>query len=82
MNVRVLFFAATADLVGARERLVPLPEGVRTVSDFARWLEDSEPQLRGVLGAVRFALNEAFADGTELLAEGDTLALIPPVAGG
>jgi molybdopterin converting factor small subunit len=31
---------------------------------------------------VRIARNEAFAEPSEALAEGDVLALIPPVAGG
>lgn len=82
MNVRILFFAATADLVGARERAVTLPPTVRTVADLARWLEEREPALRGHLDAVRLARNEAFATGDEALADGDTIALIPPVAGG
>jgi molybdopterin converting factor small subunit len=38
--------------------------------------------LAGRLGHVRIARNARFASDQELLAEGDELALIPPVAGG
>jgi molybdopterin converting factor small subunit len=55
---------------------------VKTVGDFARWLETNRPALAGRLVAVRFARNEAFASNTDAIHDGDVIALIPPVAGG
>jgi molybdopterin synthase sulfur carrier subunit len=78
----VLYFAAVRDLAGTSEETLELPAGVRTIADLARWLEQRVPALAGRIGGVRFARNEVFADADEPLAEGDVIALIPPVAGG
>lgn len=82
MRVTVLYFAAVRDLVGVDEERVELPAGVTTVDEFARWVEDARPALAGRLGAVRLARNERFAEPGEAIADGDVIALIPPVAGG
>jgi len=82
VRVRVLYFAAVRDLAGCEEEALELPAEVRDVGGFAHWLERARPELAGRLGSVRVARNEAFASPKEPLAEGDTLALIPPVAGG
>jgi len=82
MMIAVLYFAAVRDLVGTTEERVELPVGIATVADLARFLTARHPALEGRLGAVRFARNEAFAANDEPLAEGDVVALIPPVAGG
>ncbi len=82
MTVRLLYFAVVRDLVGRDEEGVELPEGVRTVAELARYLEARHAPLAGRLGHVRFARNEHFADGGDVLEEGDVVALIPPVAGG
>jgi molybdopterin converting factor small subunit len=68
MRVRVLYFAAVRDLV--------------TVRDFTAWIASRHGALVGRMASVRIARNETFALGDEALAEGDVLALIPPVAGG
>ncbi len=82
MQVRVLYFAAVRDLVGSGEERLDLPSDIRTVADFARWVETRHAALGGRMASVRLARNEAFARDDEALAEGDVLALIPPVAGG
>jgi molybdopterin synthase sulfur carrier subunit len=82
MRVRVLYFAVVRELVGADEEEVDLPADVTTVRAFGQWLEGHRDALRGRMGSVRIARNEAFAGADERVAEGDVLALIPPVAGG
>ncbi len=82
MRVRVLYFAALRDLAGRAEESLELPGEVRTVAEFAAWVERARPELEGRMGSVRVARNEAFARPEELLSGGDVLALIPPVAGG
>lgn len=81
-RVTVLYFAAVRELVGSGEEACVLPDAVRTVADFGAHLEHVHPALAGRLGAVRFARNEVFAEATEVLDDGDVLAVIPPVAGG
>ncbi len=81
MIVKLLYFAAIAERAGTREEDVSLPPDVTTVAQLRRWLGTRAP-LADALAQVRFARNEAFADDAEPLAEGDVVALIPPVAGG
>ncbi len=82
MTVVVLYFAAVRDLVGLDEEKVVLPMTVSTIGALADWLTARHPPLAGRLSAVRFARNEEFASSDTALADGDTIALIPPVAGG
>jgi molybdopterin converting factor subunit 1 len=82
LRVKVLYFAAMRDLAGRGEEDMELPAGVRTVSDFAAHLERVLPGFAERRASVRVARNEAFAEDGDALAEGDVLALIPPVAGG
>ncbi len=82
MRIEVLYFAAVRELLGTSEEGLELPEEVRTVGQLAAYLEHEREPLRGRLGQVRFAVNEAFANEETVLSEGDVVALIPPVAGG
>ena len=82
MRVRILYFAAVRELVGLEEEEVVLPSAVSTVGAFTEWVQSAHSALKGRLNAVRIARNEQFAGPTTPIAEGDTLALIPPVAGG
>ncbi len=82
MRVKVLYFAAVRALVGVAEESRELPPEVTTIGAFSAWLEGARPELSGRLGAVRVARNEEFARAEDPVHDGDTLALIPPVAGG
>jgi len=82
LRLRVLYFAAVRDLVARDEEALDVPVGVRTVADFAGWIASRHAALAGRMGSVRIARNEQFATDDEALAEGDVVALIPPVAGG
>jgi molybdopterin converting factor subunit 1 len=82
LKLTVLYFAAVRDLVGKDEELVDAPASVTTVEALSAHLSSLHPELGGRLGYVRFARNEEFAQPSDRLAEGDTIALIPPVAGG
>lgn len=81
MTLEVLYFAALRDLVGAGKETVTVPDTVRTAAGLLAHL-DERSALRGKLASVRVAINEHFAAGDELLQDGDTVALIPPVQGG
>ena len=81
ISVRVLFFASLADLMGGRQRNLGLPAGA-TVSDALRDLAQGAPDFASRVPHVSFAVNEAFVAADTPLADGDELALIPPVSGG
>lgn len=82
MKITVLYFAAVRDLAGADEESIDVPADVRTIADLSRYLATRHPSLQGRLSSVRLARNEVFATNDEVIAEGDVIALIPPVAGG
>lgn len=82
MKLTVLYFAAVRDLVGKDEEIVDAPAHVTTIESLREHLAAIHPELAGRLGYVRFARNEEFAQPSDPVAEGDTVALIPPVAGG
>jgi len=81
MTVHVLAFARLRELLGFGARDVELAEG----SDLdALWsqLARGAQQLHGLRATTRFARNGALASGGTPLADGDEVALMPPVGGG
>ena len=82
MLVRTLYFAGVRDVTGVAEETLELPPDVRTVGGFETFLTRRYPGLAAHAASLRYARNEVFAEPTEALAEGDVLAVIPPVAGG
>jgi molybdopterin synthase sulfur carrier subunit len=85
MSLRILYFAGLRDAIGLAEEtveLADLPGGVRTVGSLADHLATRHSGFRERRAHVRIARNEAFALDDEVVADGDVVALIPPVAGG
>jgi len=82
MKITVLFFAGVRDLVGNEREEIELPSHVRCIADVRGLLEARHAALKGALDAVRLAKNEEFVDADAPVAEGDVVALIPPVSGG
>ena len=78
--ITLVFLGKLADLAGAPEREVPAP------LDWGALVEALEGDLGGALegGKVKLAVNGAvLADKTALrAADGDEVALLPPVSGG
>lgn len=74
--------AGLRDLVERGEESLELPGSVVNVGQLARYLEEVHPELAGRLHGVRLAVNESFAKLEDGVADGDVVALIPPVAGG
>lgn len=80
--MNVLFFGAAAELTGKRNEEITLPAGVNAAR--ARESVLSAYPLLGerYQGSLLFSLNEEYANGGEVLSEGDELAFFPPVSGG
>ena len=81
VGVRIRLFAIQRELAGTREVRVDLPDG----SDVeAAWtaLVARHPVLAPGRPSVRFARNGEYAEPATLLADGDEVAMIPPVSGG
>ena len=81
MRISVRFFAQQRELLGRREQLLELPDGA-SVHDAWRHLVLAYPALDESSDFVRFARNGEYVDDAAVLAPGDELAIIPPVAGG
>ena len=81
MRIRVRLFAIQREIAGAREVPLELADG-GTVEDAWRALIERYPALAPGRSFVRFARNADHAEPGPLLADGDELAVIPPVSGG
>jgi MoaE-MoaD fusion protein len=81
IHVRIRLFALQRELAGTREVQIDLPEpaSVETAWDA---LVARHPLLAPGRPSVRFARNGRYADASEPLADGDEVAMIPPVSGG
>lgn len=80
MTIRVLAFASARAALGAAAVSLEVPDGA-TAGEAWRRLTAEHPALgRGPTCAL--ALNRSYVEPTAVLAEGDELALLPPVSGG
>lgn len=79
ITVRLLAFARVRELLGYAEREVELPAAA-SLDDLWRLIGTRE--LEALRGSTRFARNGALADPSTPLADGDEVALLPPVGGG
>jgi len=81
IRVRIRLFALQRELAGTREVVVDLASGA-TIRDAWAALVERHPALAPGEASVRFARNGTYADASEPLADGDEVAMIPPVSGG
>jgi len=81
MRIRVLYFAVFREQIGRDEEAVELASGAR-VRDAVAALGDRHAAIGRLREKFRVAVNQEFSDDDRALADGDELALIPPVAGG
>jgi molybdopterin converting factor small subunit len=81
MQVRVLAFARLREVLEAPQRCLELPDGARVEDAWAALLVDY-PALREERRATRVARNGRVVSFSDALADGDELALLPPVGGG
>jgi MoaE-MoaD fusion protein len=81
MRVQVLFFGVLKDIVGQAEDALELEEGA-TLADVLSHYEQKVPKIREVLHTLALSVNQHYAGPGAGLAEGDEVALLPPVSGG
>lgn len=80
-HVRVLFFASLAGRLGVREAALQVPAGT-TVDQAVGELIRRHPGLEEARDGLAYAVNLEYVAPEHALADGDELALIPPVSGG
>ncbi len=81
VEVRVRYFGRAREIVARGDERLTLPEG-SSVAEAAEALGAAHPSLAPYLPNCSFAVNERYATREERLAEGDELAVVPPIGGG
>jgi molybdopterin converting factor subunit 1 len=81
MHVTVRLFATLRQIAGWAQETLEVPEGT-TVSTALTELNRRYPTLGVTKRTIYVAVNQEYARGTQILREGDELALFPPVSGG
>jgi molybdopterin synthase catalytic subunit len=81
VNVEVLYFAILRERVGRERETLDLPAGA-DVRAARRAIAERHPGIEALLPVVQTAVNRVRATDVTPLAEGDEVALLPPVAGG
>jgi len=81
MTIRVLFFGLLKDVCGRAEDVVEMPGGSTLRSVFDHYAAQF-PRLTDMARTTVLARNHEFAAPEEPLADGDEVALLPPVSGG
>jgi MoaE-MoaD fusion protein len=81
VRIRVLFFGLLKDICGRPDDVLELPEGSTAGAVFDHYAE-AFPRLAGMAASTVLARNHEFVTVKETLADGDEVALLPPVSGG
>jgi molybdopterin converting factor subunit 1 len=81
MIVRVKLFAIAKERAGQDELDIELPIG-STLADLRKAIENSSPELAGILPHAMWAVNAQYANEKTILSAQSEIAIIPPVSGG
>ena len=81
LSIKVRLFALYRERLKMSELTLMVPEG-STVRDLVSQLAQEHPNIGPLLEHTAIAVNEVYAENTQILAESDELALLPPVSGG
>lgn len=81
MIVRLRFFASLRERLKASEAERTLADGA-TIADLWDALCRERPDLQPLSASISFAVNREYVERQHALADGDEVALIPPVSGG
>ena len=81
MQINVRLFAVLRERAGVEQFALDLADGA-TVDAAVEQVSLRVPMIRDLLPRVAFAVNRAYVKSGAELADGDELALIPPVSGG
>jgi MoaE-MoaD fusion protein len=81
MEVRVLFFGMLKDFAGRASEHLTLPENA-TLEDLLGHYREGNSRLKEALSSIAISVNQEYAPHSTKLANGDEVALLPPVSGG
>ena len=78
MSIKILFFGATADIVGNRE--VSIEYAAISVSQLIEQTIADHPRLAAQ--KLLISVNQQYANGDEMIGDGDEIAIFTAVSGG
>lgn len=81
----LLYFAWVREQIGRDTEEIALPADVQTVAALLDWLRSRGGGYASALddlSVIRVAVNQEFAAPDHAVADGDEIALFPPVTGG
>jgi molybdopterin synthase catalytic subunit len=81
VKIALLAFASAGDILGAGETTLELAPRT-TLAQLKTLLEERHPPLRGLWSRLAIAVNGDLRSDDTALADGDEVALLPPVSGG
>ncbi|MEM0897415.1 MAG: molybdopterin converting factor subunit 1 [Verrucomicrobiota bacterium] len=81
-QLRVLFFSHLRDAVGQSELEIKAPFEPKSVDQLLNLLCADFPKLADARSSIRVAVNQEYVSLDAPLAEGDEVAIMPPVQGG
>jgi len=81
IKITALLFGQAREMAGAQSITLELDQPATVASAFAK-LKSLHPKLAAMERSLMFAVNEEYASASHALAEGDNLAILPPVSGG
>ncbi|MBF0270546.1 MAG: molybdopterin converting factor subunit 1 [Magnetococcales bacterium] len=81
---RLLYFSWVREKIGVSSETLPLPPEVVTVQALLDFLKTRDEVHASALAhpALRVAVNQTHARPTDPVADGDEIAIFPPVSGG
>ena len=85
MRLRVLLFGPLAEIYGAREEWLELPEALDrapTAADVYQHYRQRDPRIGELEKSLHIAVNQTVVNADHPLAPDDEVALLPPVCGG
>lgn len=83
--IHLVFLGKFGEVAPAGLSEIALPDGVRTLRELNHWLAEREPLLGRTMAATRtrMIVNQCVAhDLSQILADGDEIAFLPPMSGG
>ncbi len=83
--MKILYFGRVRDEIGVSEEELDLPPEIATAGALRDWLRGQSEAHELALGPgslIKIAVNQTYADTETPVAEGDEVAVFPPVTGG
>jgi molybdopterin synthase sulfur carrier subunit len=83
--MKILYFAWLRQKIGIDSEEIELPSHITDVAGLIEWLKKRNENFAEALSdfkSIRVAVNQEFVEPDALVAQGDEVAIFPPMTGG